>query len=117
MIRDNGRAIACAGVTAVAGDQLMVTGVVDADNVLALRAEGERLIQFSQSASQSGISGQTVTVRLDDLATASSIVLSLLLSWQRAALSRHRQLVFSGVSDRLRSLAALSGLHRHLSGF
>lgn len=106
-----------AGVAAPADDQLVVTGIVDPDNVIALRAEGERLIRASRPVAQTDGSDPVVTVRLDELDTASSVVLSLLLNWQRVALSQNRQLVFSGVSERLRSLAALSGLHRHLSGF
>ncbi len=117
MNRDGTRMPPRAGVIAAAGDQLQVTGVVNADNVLALRAEGERLIRSSQPAAQAEGTNPVLTVRLDGLDTASSVVLSLLLSWQREALSQRRQLVFSGASERLHSLAALSGLHRHLSGF
>lgn len=101
-----------ASVVAPTAGQLRVTGTVDPDNVLALRAEGERLISASQPGSEAPL-----TVKLDDLETASSIVLSLLLGWQRLALSEHKPLAFSGVSDRLRSLAALSGLDHHLPGF
>lgn len=106
-----------AGVTRSAEGQLVVTGVIDPDNVIALRAEGERLIRQSQPAAAADGQDPVVSVRLENLDTASSVVLSLLLNWQRVALSQHRQLVFSGVSERLRSLAALSGLNRHLSGF
>lgn len=87
-----------------------VSGQVDSSSVLALRAEGERLIGACQPE-------QNLCIDLADLATASSIVLSLLLCWQRQATARKVTLQYSGVGERLRALASLSNLDKHLSGF
>lgn len=101
-------ASASASVAKADGAVLSVRGLVTADNVVALRREGERLLQSLESP---------VEVSLTKLESAHSIVLSLLLSWQRLAQSQRQAIVFTGISERLRSLSALSGLHQHLSGF
>ncbi|MED5467219.1 MAG: STAS domain-containing protein, partial [Pseudomonadota bacterium] len=77
------------------GATLRVTGDVDADTVLALRKQGEQEIQQADG---------TLEVDLSGLGTAHSVVLSMLLCWQRLALSRHCHLSFTGASERLRSL-------------
>ena len=102
-----------------AGDSgcLVVTGEVTAGSVRALRAEGERLVGSSRSGSQSRGGYSEVCIDLQGVATASSIVLSLLMCWQRFALSQGINIRFTGISDRLHSLASLSGLDRQLSGF
>lgn len=92
-----------------AGERLLaLSGVVTPDNVADLRAAGEQLIAAE---------GQDLTVDLSAVECAHSVVLSLLLCWQRLAASRNLTLTFSGVSERLHSLAALSGLVDHLPGF
>ena len=90
------------------GATLRVTGDVDADTVLALRKQGEQEIQQADG---------TLEVDLSVLGTAHSVVLSMLLCWQRLALSRHCHLSFTGASERLRSLAALSNLQDQIPGF
>ncbi|MGM0766983.1 MAG: STAS domain-containing protein [Pseudomonadota bacterium] len=90
------------------GDTLTLSGDIDPLNVLALRQQGESLI-----ASAPG----SLTVDLSNLGTAHSVVLSLLLCWQRLAAGRGQALVFSGASGRLVSLASLSGLDEQLPGF
>lgn len=87
---------------------LVVSGEVNDDSVLALRRHGEELISTV---------GSDLVVDLGNLGTASSVVLSMLLCWQRLALARGFSLQFRGVSDRLVSLAALSNLDDHLAGF
>ncbi len=89
------------------GNRLSVTGEIVPDNVCAVRREGERLI-----AGQN----QDIVVDLSALGSAHSVVLSLLLCWLRLAHSRNQALSLEGVGDRLRSLAALSGLDEHISG-
>lgn len=86
----------------------MVTGEVSADTVVALRQQGEKLIRAA--------SGNLV-VDLDGLATAHSVVLSMLLCWQRLAHQAGIALSFRGVSSRLASLASLSQLDDKLAGF
>lgn len=87
---------------------LVVSGHVDFDSVVALRTQGEALI--------AGCSG-ALTVDLEALENAHSVVLSLLLCWRRLAQGQNLDLSFRGVSSRLASLAALSNLDDELPGF
>ncbi|WP_303290650.1 lipid asymmetry maintenance protein MlaB [Marinobacter sp. SS5-14b] len=90
------------------GGSLRVTGDVDAVTVMPLRKQGEKLINEAKAS---------LTVDLSGLAAANSVVLSMLMCWQRLALSQQQALSFEGASDRLRSLAALSNLEHQLPGF
>lgn len=90
------------------GDTLAVSGNIDPLTVVTVRGEGEKLILSSKA---------DLVVDLSAMGTAHSVVLSLLLCWQRLAGSRSQSLRFAGVGDRLASLAALSGLDRQLPGF
>lgn len=90
---------------------LAVSGYVTADNVVGLRAQGEQRLGSVNSAN-----GE-VEINLTGVENAHSILLSLLLCWQRAAIARHQTLIYSGISERLLSLSALSGLNQHLPGF
>jgi len=92
----------------LSGPVLAVTGDVDAETVIALRAQGEALIR--------GATGP-LTVDLSELGTAHSVVLSMLLCWQRLAHQLHRPMTFRGASERLVSLAALSNLQNQIPGF
>jgi phospholipid transport system transporter-binding protein len=87
---------------------LMVTGAVSAETVVALRGQGEALIRAAAG---------NLVVDLDGLATAHSVVLSMLLCWQRLARQVGICLSFRGVSGRLASLASLSHLDDQLAGF
>ncbi len=87
---------------------LVVTGEVSADTVVSLRKQGEKLI---------GTASGSLVVDLDGLVTAHSVVLSMLLCWQRLAHQTGIPLSFRGVSGRLASLAALSNLEDQLAGF
>ncbi|PXX89824.1 NTP-binding protein [Marinobacter vulgaris] len=89
-------------------DTLTVSGHIDPLTVVALRKEGEALILGSKA---------DLVVDLSAMGTAHSVVLSLLLCWQRLARGRSQNLRFTGVSERLGSLAALSGLDEQLPGF
>ncbi|MDL0432041.1 STAS domain-containing protein [Marinobacter sp. TBZ242] len=89
-------------------DRLVVSGHIDPLTVVTLRKEGEALIRDSAA---------DLVVDLSEMSTAHSVVLSLLLCWQRLARSRNQTLRFAGVGDRLGSLAALCGLDGQLPGF
>ncbi len=89
-------------------DALLVSGRVDADSVVDLRQQGEAAIRSAST---------DLVVDLTELETAHSVVLSMLLCWQRLAGSLGRSLSYRGVSERLASLAALSHLDNQLSGF
>lgn len=91
-----------------ADSTLAVCGQITADNVVALRSEGEQWL---------GSLGREVEINLAGVENAHSILLSLLLCWQRAAKARNQNLIYSGISERLLSLCALSGLGQHLPGF
>ncbi len=99
-----------ARLTTAGEGRLALSGEVTAASVLALRAEGERLIRAAAAAGNTAL-----VIDLAGLATASSIVLSLLLCWQRLARSQGLALTFTGTAERLRSLASLSSLEAHLS--
>lgn len=90
------------------GDTLRLDGTVENGSVLDVRRQGEALISDNPDLKTVDVSG---------VETASSVVLSLLLSWLRHATSLQRTLAFQGASDRLRALAALSNLHHQLPGF
>ncbi|MBR9872284.1 MAG: STAS domain-containing protein [Gammaproteobacteria bacterium] len=90
------------------GSVLSVVGKVDANSVLELRKQGEKLVSGAQGS---------LTVDLAGLQTAHSAILSMLMCWQRLAQTKQVSLLFEGASERLRSLAALSNLDAHLPGF
>jgi len=92
----------------LSGPVLTVTGDVDAESVIALRAQGEALIRAASGP---------LTVDLSELGTAHSVVLSMLLCWQRVAQQLHRPMTFRGANERLVSLAALSNLQNQIPGF
>ncbi|WP_323752488.1 STAS domain-containing protein [Marinobacter sp.] len=95
-------------VVTLEGSVMKVAGKVDANTVLELRKQGEKLV--------SGAKG-LLTVDLMQLETAHSVVLSMLMCWQRLGQSKQVPLSFEGASDRLQSLAALSNLDAQLPGF
>ncbi|MEP1703937.1 MAG: STAS domain-containing protein, partial [Marinobacter sp.] len=76
------------------GNTLSVRGEIDPLSVVPVRREGEKSIQASKADLQ---------VDLSAMGTAHSVVLSLLLCWQRFACARSQSLRFIGVSDRLNS--------------
>lgn len=95
----------------LAGDRLSVSGDITPTNVRDIRGEGERLIAgHGRSASP----GESLVVDLSGLGAAHSVVLSLLLCWLRLARSQNHSLRLEGMGERLRSLAALSGLDEYL---
>ena len=87
---------------------LYVAGEVRSDTVVALRQQGEQLIASA---------GRDLQVDLEGLEEAHSVVLSMLLCWQRFAARHNVSLTYQGVSPRLSSLAALSNLGDQLAGF
>lgn len=87
---------------------LVVSGEVTPDTAVGLRKEGEKMIRSASA---------DLVIDLDSLVTAHSVVLSMLLCWQRLARQKGISLSFRGVSGRLASLAALSNLDDQLAGF
>ncbi len=87
---------------------LSVSGAVNAQTVVTLREQGEELISTA---------GKELIVDLKNLDTAHSVVLSMLLCWQRLARKRGISLSYRAVGSRLASLAALSNIGDQLPGF
>lgn len=85
---------------------MIVTGEVDASSVLALRQQGEKLI---------GTVKDGLVVDVSGLETAHSVVLSMMLCWERLARNLGVDLSFRGINGRLASLASLSNLSAQLT--
>ena len=83
---------------------LSVSGAIDAQTVITLRAEGERLIKTASESLKS------LVVDLEGLSSTHSIALSMLLCWSRLAEKQGISLTFREAPDRLVALAALSNL-------
>lgn len=90
------------------GRILTVSGYIDPLTVLSVRKQGEALIASAPD---------DLTVDLSGMGTGHSVVLSLLLCWQRCAARNGHSLRFSGASDQLVALASLSSLDEQLPGF
>ncbi len=88
---------------------LSLSGRITADNVVALRDQGEQWLARHGD-------GGAVTVDLTGVESASSVLLSLLLCWHRAAASEGLQLHYAGVSGDLAELSRLNGVSRWLTG-
>ncbi|MCG7199077.1 STAS domain-containing protein [Marinobacter pelagius] len=86
--------------------EMIVTGEVDASSVLALRQQGEKLI---------GTVDDGLVVDISGLETAHSVVLSMMLCWERFARRQGVDLSFRGINGRLASLASLSNLSAQLT--
>ena len=85
------------------GNSWRLRGVIASDNVLELRAEGERLLAERGA-------GDVVNLDLSELEAADSAPVSLLLCWQRQAARAQVTLKFAAVSESLRALLELYGL-------
>ncbi|MGM0569674.1 lipid asymmetry maintenance protein MlaB [Marinobacter sp.] len=93
----------------VAGERLELAGQVTADNVVDLRRQGEDWLSRQP--------GQVaVTIDLTSVSTASSLLLSLLLCWRRAAEGRSQSLTYEGASPDLLELSRLNGVASWLTG-
>ncbi|MFW5824289.1 MAG: STAS domain-containing protein [Marinobacter sp.] len=91
------------------GNRLALAGGVTADNVAGLRQQGEAWLASLPPAS-------SAVVDLSAVASASSLLLSLLLCWQRAAVRQSLELSFSGAPEDLMALSRLNGVSRWLTG-
>ena len=87
----------------IEGNSWLLRGVIASDNVLELRAEGERLLAERGA-------GDVVNLDLSELEAADSAPVSLLLCWQRQAARAQVTLKFAAVSESLRALLELYGL-------
>lgn len=92
-----------------AGERLELAGRVTADNVAELRRQGESWLAERAS-------GAAVTIDLSSVSTASSLLLSLLLCWRRAASRQSMTLTFEGAPEQLLELSRLNGVSRWLTG-
>lgn len=83
------------------GKILVLKGVVNADNVMAIRKDGESII--------SKLSGDVV-IDLLAISSAGAVTLSLLLTWLRTAKNRNISMVVKNMPDKLFDMARVSGL-------
>lgn len=80
---------------------LQLVGHIDFDNVIKCRRHGERLLEASSGP---------VRISLARLERPSSIVVSLLLGWQRHALRQQKLLHFQSPPKALRQIITVCGL-------
>ena len=80
------------------GEQARVGGRIDVGNAAQALAAGERL---SAAATR-------LEINLEDLQSADSVTLAVLLAWSSRARRNGGELVYRDVSPRLRSIAHLS---------
>ena len=82
-----------------------LSGVIDFDNLVEIRRDGE-----------SRINEATETVRFDlsGLEKANSATVALLIAWFRAAEAQRKSIVFVEVAPELRNIIAFSGLEEVL---
>ena len=85
------------------GNSWRLVGWVAGDNVLDLRAEGERLLAGHGA-------GGVVNLDLSELEAGDSAPVSLLLCWQRQAARAQVALKFAAVPKSLQELLELYGL-------
>lgn len=83
-----------------------LVGAVLGSDILALRQEGEGWL--------AAVAATDCEIDVSGVSNASSMLLSLMLCWKRAALARQISLRFVGASDRLSGLATMSHVADHL---
>ena len=86
----------------ISPEQWSLQGSVGLDNVVALRAEGERQLLQSQDAD--------IELDLSQLQALDSSPLTLLLCWQRCASANSKTLRLRGANTALQTLLQLYGL-------
>jgi phospholipid transport system transporter-binding protein len=88
---------------------MTLSGRVIEPEVVALRREGEEWL--------AALGDGPCEVDLTTMETASSVLLSLLLCWQRQARAVNLRIHFAGANERLRALAIMSRVADQLPGF
>lgn len=89
------------------GSVIRVSGQLDVEGVLSVRARGEDMIRSGSGP---------IAIDLGESPVAHSAALSLFLCWMRCARSVQRSLRFLHVGESHISLATLSGVDQHLFG-
>ncbi len=83
-------------------DQTMtLSGVVDVDNAMALKSEGEELLRSLKG---------DIVIDLKGVEHSSSVGVSVLLCWLRAAKAAGNNLVFRAMPAKMFDVARVSGL-------
>ncbi|MAA66119.1 MAG: NTP-binding protein [Alteromonadaceae bacterium] len=99
------------GLASLAADEsgvLRFSGKVIGPEVVQLRADGEKALARCQE--------RRCEIDLAGVENANSMLLSLLLCWQRFAAEKGVDLRFSGANERLVALATMSRVSGHLPG-
>jgi phospholipid transport system transporter-binding protein len=81
-------------------------GKLDSLDLNTLRSAGDSLIRES---------GDTITFDVQELETANSVALSLLLVWMKSARQHHKELVIKNMSAQLYDMARVGGLESILN--
>lgn len=93
-------------MSAVLDEDGRLRGALSFDDMADLRGAGESLIAAAE--------GPEVVIDLSGLREASTLAVSLLVAWLRAAQGCGKSLVLRGASPGLRDIAAFSGLEEIL---
>lgn len=78
-----------------------VTGVIEVDNAMSLKAQGEALIKTLGSAIQ---------IDLEGVEHSGSVGVSILLAWMREAKAQGKDIVFKNMPAKMFDIARVSGL-------
>lgn len=80
---------------------LAVSGVVDVNNAMALKVEGEAMLKSM---------GERFVIDMADVEQSSSVGVSLMLCWMRAAREAQKELTFRNMPSKMFDVARVSGL-------
>lgn len=89
------------GIEKVGDDRFLLNGVINFDNAEALVKQGVELLKLATGS---------VVFDLSTVEQSTSVGLSVLLSWMRAAKTLGIQLTFVGMSSVMFDIARVSGL-------
>ena len=80
---------------------LSLSGVVDVNNAMALKAEGEKLLKAM---------GESFVIDMSDVQQSSSVGVSVILCWVRAAREAQKEIQFRNMPAKMFDVARVSGL-------
>ncbi|MCG8314413.1 MAG: STAS domain-containing protein [Pseudomonadales bacterium] len=90
-----------ASILEVSSQQVVLSGTIDVQNAMALKAQGEALIAKLGSQIEFDLSG---------VSHSGSVGVSLLLAWMRAAAAADKEIVFLNIPSKMFDIARVSGL-------
>ena len=90
-----------ATIVEVNSDRVALSGAIDVDNAMDLKAQGEALIRNS---------GASIEFDLSGVLHSGSVGVTVLLAWMRAASAADKQIVFLNMPGKMFDIARVSGL-------